>query len=226
MSAIGAAAITGGASLLGGLFSASGQAKANKTNLKIARENREFQREMSNTAVQRRMADMKKGGINPLLAAKYDATTPAGAMTQVGNVGLAGVQGASAAGQSAAQALMTQPEIQRINAEVERTLAETDLTKEQKQHVSELVQLVKQQTDLTAAQGYSQDLDNIVKAIITDFQEANPNFAIMQYYGLDAKALMNVVTTILGGGFLGAITRHVLGRTGRQVGQGTGAWRN
>ena len=42
------------------------------------------------------MADLRNSGLNPILAGKFDATTPAGALATMGNVGAAGVAGAQA----------------------------------------------------------------------------------------------------------------------------------
>jgi hypothetical protein len=70
--ALGAAAIDAAGGYLG-------QSSANRKNWKIAKAQMAFQERMSNTAMQRRVQDLRAAGLNPILAAKDGASTPAGA---------------------------------------------------------------------------------------------------------------------------------------------------
>ncbi len=100
-----------------------GQWDANKKNWKIAKKQMQFQREMSNTAVQRRMEDMRLAGINPLLAGQHEASSPAGATATMQNAVGQGIS-------SAMQAMQLKTAIKKANAEVDNTKANTAYVKD------------------------------------------------------------------------------------------------
>ena len=120
------AGISGGLNLLGGLFGGSAQRDATRMNMAMAREQMSFQERMSNTAVQRRVADLRKAGINPILAAGSQASSPAGAMGTAVPATLP-AQGLINAATTAAGVAKTIAEIRQMEARTELTGTQQDI---------------------------------------------------------------------------------------------------
>ena len=119
----GADFFSGIGSAIGGLFGYKGAKKQNVASAQQAQQQMDFQERMSNTAVQRRMADLKQAGINPILAGSKEASSPAGQQAPVVNRAQAAMNSAMNAAtvvQATENIKKTQQEILQIQQNIRR----------------------------------------------------------------------------------------------------------
>jgi hypothetical protein len=128
--AIWPAVIAGAAALGASALSAYGQGQANAANKEIAREQMAFQENMSNTAYYRAMRDMKRSGLNPILAySQGGASAPPGAAIPVSNEFAGSSQYLSQGVSSALDAAKFPSQLDQLEASVEKIKADTNVSR-------------------------------------------------------------------------------------------------
>lgn len=168
--------ISGGASLLGGM-------QTNSANADMARQQMAFQAQQTGSAYQRAVADMKKAGLNPMLAySQGGASSGSGATAQMQNALDLGVSSArqsasvrSSISTQAAQRDLTAAQIKQTAAQTETAKTAADLNRANA--VKAMADADLSQTNAKAAA-----LNNTLKA--TTLQRAlNDQWAAKTWYG-------------------------------------------
>jgi hypothetical protein len=156
----GGSVFSGAMGLLGGALGYKGQQSANRANVNLA-----------NTAYQRAMADMRKAGLNPILAGKLGGAQSPTMLSELG----AGVQGFTSAAQTSSnvglqssQIGLNESQVEKIGYEVNKVLADTGLSFAQTAQVRQQALKIAAEVSKISAQTSSIEMKNILDKMFTD----------------------------------------------------------
>lgn len=154
------------ASVIGSGLSFLGGQSQNVASARAAQAQMDFQREMADTAYQRQVKDLEAAGVNPMLVTKLGgAATPPGSMPSFVNPAamasqsFSAIQSSSAAKQQAeVSERLSEPQIEKINAEVSNIKAVTNNLASEEKRIWATTYMLNAQAENMLQQGVTQSV--------------------------------------------------------------------
>lgn len=179
--------------------------EGNKFSANQAKIGRRWSNHMSNTAIYRQMRDMKRAGINPILAGKYGGAGIGSAST-AGSIGVPALQQArvndvmTPAINTANAVNQTRSNVRLQDAQVEKTIQEVTnlnsantLTKQQIVQVSADINRIQAQARYATSQSEGQDYENALKEILVEYYKSNKSGLVSKDMGLTKLKYFEVI---------------------------------
>lgn len=206
--------LNAGASIFGAKEASKSQEATNALNVEEAKKNRRFQRRMSNTAYRRGMKDMKKAGLNPILAYKQGgASSPAGAQAKLLDPVTAGLTVGTNIFNALQGAKQTESNVQKQSAEIDKISADIDkigseienhvvgrnLTEAQTKNMQKLTVQIAENTKKIMEETKGISFDNARKEALSDLFTEFPKAAWAKEFNVDGTLAGRLISDIVSG---------------------------